>query len=379
MKALLALPRWNELEGTLPSTGRPHLDLLLQTVGFTNLELLELDPENGLDEENVANDVLLLLVQGEPGGRMRRSLLSSYGLSLGLDGEDSDRLRVVGARQLRGRDDQWAGFVARRKGRLVAYCERSVWDLRHELINAIQACQMEETPSRRARYPDCWLVEGASNGMPGFTDSTALDGDALPWGVRHLPDGDTALLVSANLGEEARRQLQADLGERLYALSPQPLEEVLGELLTRANLKVALAESCTAGLAAARLAAVPGSSAYLHSGFVTYSNDSKLLLKEVTTTLLERWGAVSAETAMAMARGALNLAEADIAVAITGIAGPGGGSPDKPVGTVQFAAVARDGGVITHHAVYSGGRNRIRYQASQTALHLLRRLAVNRT
>src|SRR5215472_2464282 len=109
------------------------------------------------------------------------------------------------------------------------------------------------------------------------------------------------------------------------------------------GLKVAIAESCTGGLVAGALTDIPGSSDVLDRGFVTYSNAAKEAMLGVPGSILERYGAVSRETADAMAAGALAMSDADLVVAITGIAGPGGGSAEKPVGLVHFAAAARDG------------------------------------
>src|SRR5262252_681774 len=117
---------------------------------------------------------------------------------------------------------------------------------------------------------------------------------------------------------------------------------VLDTCRTR-GLKIATAESCTGGLVAGALTEIPGASDVFDLGFVTYSNAAKQRMLGVAAVILERHGAVSRETAEAMAEGALAVSEADLAVAVTGIAGPDGGTPDKPVGLVHFAAAARDG------------------------------------
>ena len=114
----------------------------------------------------------------------------------------------------------------------------------------------------------------------------------------------------------------------------------------RASLKIATAESCTGGLVAGALTEIAGSSDVVDRGFVTYSNEAKHEMLGVPVATLEQHGAVSRETAEAMARGALGRATADLAVAITGIAGPGGGSPEKPVGLVHFAAASRTGKLV---------------------------------
>jgi nicotinamide-nucleotide amidase len=138
------------------------------------------------------------------------------------------------------------------------------------------------------------------------------------------------------------------------------------------GLKIAAAESCTGGLLAALLTEIPGSSAVFERGFVVYSNLAKRELLGVPESTLVRWGAVSAETALAMAQGALARSAADLAVAITGVAGPDGGNAEKPVGLVQFAA-ARCGGALTGQERRFGSLSRgaIRLVAVKTALEML--------
>jgi nicotinamide-nucleotide amidase len=142
--------------------------------------------------------------------------------------------------------------------------------------------------------------------------------------------------------------------------------------------KVATAESCTGGLVAGALTEIPGSSDVLDRGFVTYSNAAKQAMLGVPASILERHGAVSRETADAMAAGALMMSNADIAVAITGIAGPGGGSAEKPVGLVHFAAAARDGRRLHRERRYGDvGRSAVRREAVAQALALLEMLAAS--
>ena len=150
------------------------------------------------------------------------------------------------------------------------------------------------------------------------------------------------------------------------------------ELCTRKGLKIATAESCTGGLVAALLTEIPGSSAVVDRGFVTYSNEAKADMLGVPPELIEAHGAVSAQVACAMAQGALNHARADLAVAVTGIAGPGGGSLDKPVGLVHFAS-ARTGHAPRHfeQRFDDKGRTSIRRAALEFALKLLEEEAVS--
>jgi nicotinamide-nucleotide amidase len=142
------------------------------------------------------------------------------------------------------------------------------------------------------------------------------------------------------------------------------------------RLKIATAESCTGGLVAATLTEVPGSSDVVDCGFVTYSNAAKQTMLGVPPNTLSRHGAVSSETAAAMAAGALTKSAADLSIAVTGIAGPGGGSKQKPVGLVYFAAAARDGRVIARSRRFGKiGRRRVRERSVAEALDLLEALA----
>jgi len=147
-------------------------------------------------------------------------------------------------------------------------------------------------------------------------------------------------------------------------------------LLRARKLKLAAAESCTGGLLTAALTEIPGSSDVVDRGFVTYSNAAKQKMLAVSARTLARFGAVSRETALAMAKGALSRADANIAVAITGIAGPGGGSTDKPVGLVHIAAAARGGRLIHRECRFGDiGRARVREKSVLEAFRMVRSLA----
>jgi len=148
------------------------------------------------------------------------------------------------------------------------------------------------------------------------------------------------------------------------------------DLCRAKKLTVATAESCTGGLVAATLTEIPGSSDVVERGFVTYSNAAKTAMLGVPADVIGRFGAVSRETAEAMAQGALAHSPADLAVSITGIAGPGGGSPGKPVGLVHFAAAARGGAVIHYEGRYGDiGRAEVRLVSVKQALDMLSVLA----
>jgi nicotinamide-nucleotide amidase len=150
------------------------------------------------------------------------------------------------------------------------------------------------------------------------------------------------------------------------------------ETCTARGLTIATAESCTGGLVAGALTEIPGSSAVVLCGFVTYSNEAKEHMVGVPAEVLAAHGAVSRPTAQAMAEGALSHCPADLAVAITGIAGPGGGSAEKPVGLVHFAAAARAGARIAREQRYGDiGRAAVRHASVLEALAMLEELARN--
>jgi nicotinamide-nucleotide amidase len=149
------------------------------------------------------------------------------------------------------------------------------------------------------------------------------------------------------------------------------LAETVLDLCRRRGWKVATAESCTGGMIAAALTDIAGSSDVVERGFVTYSNQAKTDLLGVPGPLIARQGAVSQPVAAAMASGALLNAPVDLAVSVTGIAGPGGGSADKPVGLVHFGVARKGGPVRTEHQIFTGDRDQIRALATQRALELL--------
>ena len=183
---------------------------------------------------------------------------------------------------------------------------------------------------------------------------------------------DTDETAAKRTADELADKVVEKLGVAVFSFNGETMEEVIGKLLTERGLTVSLAESCTGGLIAERLTDVPGSSKYFLEGAVTYSNGAKISRLGVKSETLDRFGAVSAETAEEMAVGMRERAQTDFAVSITGIAGPDGGSEEKPVGTV-FIALADAEGVRSMKFVFPGDRYLIRWRSSQAALDFLRR------
>jgi nicotinamide-nucleotide amidase len=247
--------------------------------------------------------------------------------------------------------------------------------------NAIQTSAAQQAIAGRTIYrqetlrmfglPESGLAEtlrGAENSVPGFDKleiTTCLRRGEIEMVTRYEPD-------AANSYAELIRLLREKHGQQLYSEDGSHVDDLVARLL--AGRRIATAESCTAGLLAARLTDRPGSSEYVMGGVVSYSNDAKAELLGVDPALIEAHGAVSEPVAEAMASGALKRFGADTAVAITGIAGPGGGTPEKPVGTVCFTVKLADRGpTITRTLQLPGNRSDIRERSTTVAMHLLLR------
>ena len=162
------------------------------------------------------------------------------------------------------------------------------------------------------------------------------------------------------------------LGAAVFSRNGELMEEIVGKLLKESNKTLSVAESCTGGLIGERLTDIAGSSAYFIQGVIAYANKSKINTLKVAPEIIEKHGAVSAEVAEAMAKGMRELAQTDYAISVTGIAGPDGGSEEKPVGTV-FIGYADEHRVKSFKTILPGDRYLIRWRASQTALDYLRR------
>ncbi len=177
---------------------------------------------------------------------------------------------------------------------------------------------------------------------------------------------------AARTADRAAERIGDLLGPYVYAREMQSLEEVVGYFLTMERATLAVAESCTGGMVGARVTSVPGSSEYMKGGVIAYSNDLKRRLLGVKAATLKNHGAVSRETALEMALGARSRCKADVGVAVTGIAGPSGGTEGKPVGLVWMAVADRRGERAVRR-LFGGPRDAVRRRATQGALDLVRR------
>jgi nicotinamide-nucleotide amidase len=206
--------------------------------------------------------------------------------------------------------------------------------------------------------------------MSALEVTTCLKRGEVEVVTRYEPPGEGAYRDFAEIVRERH-------GDTLFSEDGRTIDELVADQLRESSLTIATAESCTAGLMAARLTERPGSSEYVKGGIVAYSNDVKITQAGVPPELIERHGAVSQEVAEALADGARERLGADLGIGITGIAGPGGGTPEKPVGLVwiSVATPAREGAAerLTRSVQLPGGRADVRDRATTVAMHLVRR------
>ncbi len=228
----------------------------------------------------------------------------------------------------------------------------------------------EQKMIRMFGLPESGLAESlrdAEKSVPGFDRleiTTCLRRGEIEMVTRYEPDAADAY---AHLTEFLRDKH----GQQIFSEDGARIDDLVARLL--AGRRIATAESCTAGLLAARLTDRAGSSEYVMGGVVSYSNEAKADVLGVDPALIEQHGAVSEPVAEAMAQGALRRFGADTAVAITGIAGPGGGTPEKPVGTVCFTVMLADGRTDTRTLRLPGNRSDVRERSTTVAMHLLHR------
>ena len=247
--------------------------------------------------------------------------------------------------------------------------------------NAIQTTPLRQLIARATAYEQATVrmfglaesalaetLREAEQRVAGFSAleiTTCLRRGEIEMVTRYEPEG----LGTYHDLMDLMRQRHA---ETIFSEDGSSIDEQIAGMLS--GRRMATAESCTAGLLAARLTDQPGASAYLMGGVVSYANEAKTNVLGVAANLIEEHGAVSQEVAEAMAAGALRRFDADTAVAITGVAGPGGGTKDKPVGTVWFSVMLADGATLTRRVQLPGQRSDIRERSTTVAMHLLRRV-----
>jgi nicotinamide-nucleotide amidase len=190
----------------------------------------------------------------------------------------------------------------------------------------------------------------------------------------HLTVRESDEVRAAAILDRARAELLAVIAADVYSTDGRVMEQVVGDLLRSRGYTIAAAESCTGGLFTSRLTDMAGSSAYVRGGVVAYSYEEKTALLGVPAEMIQAHGAVSEPVALAMAEGIRERTHADVAVGITGIAGPGGGTPTKPVGTVVIAVIVPGQPAYVRTYSFFGGRAMVKFQATQAAMDRIRRL-----
>jgi nicotinamide-nucleotide amidase len=295
-----------------------------------------------------------------------------------------DRLGLLpkGAELLPSAPDGWDGWsLARKNGVVVVLPVGSphLGSMLSDFLKASAGLSLEESVVQRVLLTtglpaaDAEARVGSWLGKEGDVTISCMpaEGDVH---VRLLARGATRALAEATLAP-VEVEVRAALGLDCYGQDDDLLEAVVGRLLLERGWTVSLAESCTGGLLGHRLTNIAGSSRYVERGVIVYSNRAKEELLGVPEPLLRAHGAVSAPVALAMAAGVCRISGSPCGLAVTGIAGPDGGSPEKPVGTV-YIGCATPAGVETRRCHFAGDRVAIKWQSSQTALDMLRRRLV---
>lgn len=275
-----------------------------------------------------------------------------------------------------------AGFAVKREGRIVAVIPGVPAEAKRMLPEGV-------IPLFREAFPEaaCCVATATFKlfGLPeAAVDAAMADADLAGLKVEigfypNFPENHLVLTARTALAEEAAEKLreagarvEARLKKYIFARGQETIEAIVARLLTERGLTLAVAESCTGGLIADRLTDVPGSSAFLERGVVTYSNAAKIALLGVPEEVIREHGAVSEETARLMAEGVRGRAGTDLGIGVTGIAGPGGGTETKPVGTV-YIALADGQGTLCRRFALRWDRRRNKIVASMSALLMLQR------
>jgi nicotinamide-nucleotide amidase len=363
----VTLMREREVKDCLShALGRAHLVVVGGPSGSSGPEdIVKKTLSRILDRRLILNEELL--------DRSRSGCKSAGGLS------DKSALLPGGATPITDPDGCPAGFYVEESGRFVVYL-RDISSPAMRMIPDDVADRLK--PRVRVRHRDA----AATIRTYGISLSTVLDTvsrtdmEDAEAAAYNSPDGvDVVVTARAATLEEAGDAAQAAadaltgvMGDHVYATGTEGMESAVARLLTEKGLTISTAESCTGGFIAKRLTDVPGSTAYMERGMVTYSNRSKAEVLGVPNDTIKTYGAVSEETAKAMAEGVRWYSGTDIGLAVTGIAGPTGGTDEKPVGLV-YIALAHPDGVVVKKCNFRGDRAEVRYATTQKALDMVRR------
>jgi len=338
--------------------------------------------EDDITRKVVAKIVKKRLVLNEDAHKAIHERLAGRGKDV-LVANDRQALIPVGARLLRNPVGIAPGFFLFEKDSFIAVLPgvpRELYAMfREELKPALAERASGRLFIRRKVLHTCGISESAVNKaiqdiMRRAEPKVGLTAKETGVDIRIIAPGTSAEQAQSH-ADRTEAVVRERLGDAVYAADGQTMEEVVGALLKQRRLTLAVAESCTGGLIGAQITNIAGSSGYFDRGVVTYSNTAKTELLGVPAGLIECHGAVSSEVAKAMAQAVRESANVDIGLSVTGIAGPGGGSEQKPVGLV-YTAVATDRGVQAVEHRFLGDREQIRLRSAQMALDMVRRYLI---
>ncbi len=297
-----------------------------------------------------------------------------------LNTNDRQALIPVGAKLIRNSRGTAPGFLIAEEGVFIAVLPGVPFEMQtmfsEELKPVLQARFGGRIIIRKRVLRTCSMFESAINQsiesiLRLDQPTVGLSARATGVDIRIVARGTSADLVQTMI-DKTETAIREKLGDIIYGVDGMELEEIVGALLKQRRLKLAVAESCTAGLISRRITNIAGSSEYFDRGAIVYSNRSKTEMLDVPMELIEQHGAVSAEVAAAMAKGIREAANTDLGLSVTGIAGPDGGTDKKPVGLV-YTALASAQGIKTAEQRFLGNREQVRIHASQMALDMVRR------
>jgi nicotinamide-nucleotide amidase len=352
--------------------------------GLERAEVVVITGGIGPTEDDITRKVIAKiakkrLVLNEDALRAIKAVLAGRGKEY-MTANDRQALVPAGARLLQNSVGVAPGFFFEEGGRFIAALPGVPEEMRAMFLEELKPVLAERVGGRvflrRRVLRTCGMSESAVNqavqdilkkGRPavGLTaKETGVD-------IRIVAEESSSERAQAEV-EKAAAAVRERLGDAIYGVDGQDMEEVVGALLKQRRLKLSVAESCTGGLIGARITNVSGSSEYFERGAIVYGNQAKTEMLGVPEELMKKHGAVSREVAAAMAQGIRRSARTDYGLSVTGIAGPGGGTREKPVGLV-YIGLASPQGVRSEEYKLLGTRAQIRLKASQLALDMVRR------
>jgi len=356
-------------------TARERVDVILVTGGIG-------PTEDDITRKALARVLKKRLVLSDDALKAVKAVFKAKGKEYPA-ANDRQALIPAGARLLRNPVGVAPGFTLVEDGKFVAVLPGVPAEMQAMFLEGLRPALEEhfggKAVIRRKVLHTCGLSESKVNEL--IQDILKQKRPAMGLTAR---DTGVDIRIVAHEGSGARSrstmerieaEVRKKLGDAIYGVDGQDMEEVVGALLTQRKRTLAVAESCTGGLISGRITNIAGSSAYFERGVVVYSNAAKTELLGVPADLIERYGAVSREVAKAMAQGMRERAKTDLGLAVTGIAGPSGGTPEKPVGLVYIALATIDGVTVSEDR-FLGTRSQVRQRTAQMAMDMVRRYLI---